>query len=275
MFSLGGKPIDNARALVNASAAAYEDDPSRYEHWSKLGLDRLDTFPVEEFIVDEHLGSTFGFVANNLDHLVIAFRGSDDFFDLAVNLAAAQDDSQENYEGAVHQGFMQALEGVWIELYSMVKSFHLPSHKIWVTGHSLGGALATLTAKRLAQFMEPVQCITFGQPRVGDPTFYRNYKVPHYRYVNEHDVIPKLPPRGLFSRYWHVGTEERMDAAGNVASGEGDTSLLEDLFFGRLARSFDLGSTQNEGFLDELIKTGLQDHAMQTYVSRVTALVAS
>lgn len=272
MFPLGGKLVENALALVHASAAAYYDDPSTYEHWDKLGMDRVDTFPMEEFSAGDHLGSTSGLVANNMGHLVIAFRGSDDVSDLAVNLATAQDNSRENYEGAVHRGFMRALEGVWIELHTLIEKFHRPGHHVWITGHSMGGALATLTAKRLAAFMEPVQCITFGQPRVGDPAFYSNYDVVHHRFVNEHDVIPKLPPRGMFTRYWHVGTEERMDAAGNVASGEGDTSLLEDLFFGRLARSFDLSTAANEGFLDELINTGLQDHAIQTYVSRVLAL---
>ena len=272
MFKLGGELIENALMLVHASAAAYESDPATYEHWDKLGLDRVETFPTSEFTADEHLGSTNGFVANNMEHLVIAFRGSDDVYDLAINIAAGQDDSIENYEGGVHRGFMQALEGVWIELDELVKSFHLPSHKVWITGHSLGGALATLTAKRLHSFVDDVECITFGQPRVGDPHFFQNYKVKHHRYVNEHDMIPKLPPRGIFTRYWHVGDEELMDAAGNIASGDGDTSLLEDVFFGRLARSFDLTSSTNEGFLDQLIKKGLEDHSMQTYVKRLMEL---
>lgn len=272
MFKLGGELIDTALTLVHASEAAYQDDPTQYDRWDKLGLEQVRSFPTEEFTADKHLGSTSGFVASNTDHLVISFRGSDDVFDLAVNLTASQDDSHESYQGGVHQGFMTAIEGVWIELHTLINSLYLPRHTVWVTGHSLGGALATLTAKRLSTFMDDVHCITFGQPRVGDPTFFQNYQVQHHRYVNEHDVIPKLPPRGLFTRYWHVGNEELLDAAGNLASGEGDTSLLEDLFFGRLARSFDLSSSQNEGFLDQLIKTGLEDHAIRTYVSRLMAL---
>lgn len=273
MFRLGGEFLETTLGLVHASAAVYQADPTLYPHWPMLGFDVVKTFPTEAFTADEHLGSTNGFVARNKDHLVIAFRGSDDVLDLAVNLTATQYESPEQYEGAVHQGFMDALEGVWIELRDLVDSLYIEGQTIWITGHSLGGALATLTAKRLAKFMEPVHCITFGQPRVGDPDFFQNYAVKHHRFVNELDVIPKLPPRGVFTRYWHVGNEERMDAAGNVASGEGDTSLLEDLFFGRLARSFDLSSAGNEGFLDELIRKGLDDHRIQTYVTRVTALV--
>lgn len=275
MFKLGGEQIlENALTLVHASAAAYQGDPTLYEHWPMLNMDHVATFPMEEFTADEHLGSTNGFVASNSQHLIIAFRGSDDVFDLAVNLTASQKPT-EIYEGAVHEGFGRALEGVWMEIRTLLGSLDFAGQSIWITGHSLGGALATLTAKKLAQFMEPVHCVTFGQPRVGDPEFFQNYQVQHHRFVNEHDMIPKLPPRGVFTRYWHVGSEERMDAAGNLESGDGDTSLLEDLFFGRLAQSFDLSSSMNEGFLDQLIQTGLEDHSIRTYVQRVSALAGA
>ena len=260
MLDFGPHLLDAALGLVHASSAAYESDPTTYPDWSMLGMDRIETFPTVEFTADEHLGSTNGFVASNSDHLVIAFRGSDDVFDLAVNMATAQNDELEYYQGAVHRGFASALEGVWFELRTLIDRLHLDGQIIWLTGHSLGGALATLAAKRLHSFMEPVQCITFGQPRVGDPVFHSNFKVKHHRFVNEQDLVPKLPPRGIFTRYWHVGKEELMDQAGNHDSGEGDTSLLEDLFFGRLADSFNLTTPDNENFLDDLIQNSMDDH---------------
>ena len=275
MFKLGGEIIQSAVALVHASAASYQTDPTLYAHWPELAMDRVSTFPMQEFTANEHLGSTHGFVASNSDHLIISFRGTDDILDMAVNISASQNPDLQYYQGWVHRGFGEALEGVWLELRTLIDDLHLDGQSIWVTGDSLGGALATLTAKRLNHFMEPLHCITFGQPRVGNPIFSRNYDIKHHRYVNEHDVIPKLPPRGLFTRYWHVGSEERMDAAGNLISGEGDTSLLEDLFFGRLANSFDLSASASESFLDELIRRGLQDHKMATYVDRISKLAAT
>ena len=65
MFKLGGEFLDSALALVHASAAAYQVDPTLYEHWPMLKFDRVDTFPTEEYTFDEHLGSTHGFVASN------------------------------------------------------------------------------------------------------------------------------------------------------------------------------------------------------------------
>lgn len=272
MSQLGEDLLGSALTLVHASAAAYKQSPERYAPWASLGMDRVATFPMVEYSADKHLGSTFGLVASNVTDLVVAFRGTDDVFDLAVNLTASQEPNLDYYAGAVHKGFAQALDGIWLEFRELLDDLHIDGQRIWVTGHSLGGALATLTAKRLHSFMSPVRCMTFGQPRVGDPAFTQNYAVQHDRFVNEQDLVPKLPPRGIFTRYWHVGNEHRLDEAGNHTDGEGDTSLLEDIFFGRLANSFNLGDANNERFLEDLIKQGMQDHRLQTYVKRIEDL---
>lgn len=273
MFTLGPNLLDATLTLAHASAAAYLDDPKSYPFWQRFGMDGVCPFPTSELYI-ENLGSASGFVACNTEHLVVAFRGSDDYLDLAVNLTASHNSELDYYGGAVHHGFAMALEAVWIELRAIIDQYHRSDQRIWLTGHSLGGALATLAAKRLDSFLTRVRCITFGQPRVGDPLFYRNYTVDHDRFVNELDMIPKLPPRSLFARYWHVGSEQILDAAGNHAAGEGDTSLLEDLFFGRLASNFNLGDAWNENVLDQLIQRGREDHRMATYVARVERLIA-
>lgn len=274
MLQLGSRFIDSSLTLVHASAAAYAFRPTEYPMWPMLGLDRVATFPMEEFRVDD-LGATAGFVACNDEHLVIAFRGTDDVLDLAINLSASQTPNLEYYEGAVHRGFAQAVEGIWLELRTLVDAFRSNQQQIWLTGHSLGGALATLAAKRLDAFLGPVTCITFGQPRVGSPTFHQNYSVSHHRFVNEQDLVNKLPPRSLFTRYLHVGQELLLDAAGNQHLGEGDTSLLEDLFFGRLAKTFDLRNAMHENYLNDLVQRGLKDHRIATYVHRVDKLAAT
>jgi hypothetical protein len=77
------------------------------------------------------------------------------------------------------------------------------TRSLWITGHSLGGALAMLTAAFLANVQNhPLAGVyTFGQPRVGDPVFQRRYDETlgdiTFRCVNNCDPVPHLPPREL------------------------------------------------------------------------------
>ncbi|RCN51594.1 triacylglycerol lipase [Ancylostoma caninum] len=80
-----------------------------------------------------------------------------------------------------------------------------------ISGHSVGGALATLAAAFLVQsgYIEDpkkVKLVTFGQPRVGDKEFAENFDkmgIYDYRVVHWRDVVPAL----LLSGYWHHGKE--------------------------------------------------------------------
>ena len=68
---------------------------------------------------------------------------------------------------------------------------------LYITGHSLGGALAVvatwyISSKQLAA------CYTFGAPRVGDAGLLGWYKTPIYRIVNAADPVPFVPPSGRF-----------------------------------------------------------------------------
>jgi len=92
-----------------------------------------------------------------------------------------------------------------------------PTARVKTTGHSLGAALATLTAMDLAKLYPDVQVYNFGSPRVGDKTFSPFagtvmtdfWRVTHYK-----DCVPHLPEQTLGFR--HVCTEEYEDAFGNV-----------------------------------------------------------
>jgi pimeloyl-ACP methyl ester carboxylesterase len=65
---------------------------------------------------------------------------------------------------------------------------------LFLTGHSMGGALAVLTACRLAKLgRPPVAIYTFGSPRVGDRQFCAGYALPTYRVVNGLDLVPEMP----------------------------------------------------------------------------------
>lgn len=107
-----------------------------------------------------------------------------------------------------HEGFWNALHGVWeqIEQNAVWKSFKAPTKKqVWITGHSLGGALATLAAYRLVRdeviSAEQISGVfTFGQPRVGDGRFVGGYagtRDRHYRFINNCDIVTMIPPKSL------------------------------------------------------------------------------
>lgn len=131
---------------------------------------------------------------------VLAFRGTEqepeDFItDLNIGRLRHRDGKID-----VHAGFAEALDSVWRELEAALKELCCP---VFYTGHSLGAALATLTAARRA----PAALYTFGSPRVGDSDFVNSLKhladIVH-RVVDDQDVVTTLPPQALGFR--HLGT---------------------------------------------------------------------
>ncbi|WP_437585580.1 lipase family protein [Sorangium sp. So ce1000] len=89
---------------------------------------------------------------------------------------------------------------------------------LYITGHSLGGALAVLAAARMysestlyEKYWKRLRGIyTFGQPMVGDQDFVRRFDPVFgrmlFRHVYKNDVVPRLPPRTA-GNFWHVGEE--------------------------------------------------------------------
>ena len=87
-----------------------------------------------------------------------------------------------------------------------------PDHELWVTGHSLGGAMASLAATTISKlgYMSPdkIKLITFGEPRVGDADYASavDTLIPYvYRIIHAHDIVPHVPPRGLYGYIHHKG----------------------------------------------------------------------
>ena len=68
--------------------------------------------------------------------------------------------------------------------------------QLFITGHSLGGALALLATKLVAPNVDGA-CYTFGAPRVGNYEYFRYIKTPVYRIVNSADIVPRVPPGAI------------------------------------------------------------------------------
>jgi len=156
-------------------------------------------------------------VASNDKFAIIAFRGSEiwkrqekfDFSKIIADLKADADIRLTDWPGGgkVHRGFKDALGEVWLELAIYTRRLNDQGCKIWVTGHSLGAALA---ADRCGN----VQGVyTFGSPRVGDGAFKKNFDAAAYRIVNNQDIATRVPPPGW---YKHVGDIKFIDHEGNI-----------------------------------------------------------
>lgn len=94
---------------------------------------------------------------------------------------------------------------------------------LWITGHSLGGALAQLAAWRFhRQFVEVHRVTTFGAPMVGNQkateAFDREFPGKIYRYVNSPDLVPALPTVSLVANaYGHCQKEMPLGGAAGTA----------------------------------------------------------
>jgi hypothetical protein len=97
-------------------------------------------------------------------------------------------------------------------------------HAIAITGHSLGGALATLCAAENAMLYKKeisVQALyTFASPKVGDSGFVAAFNaldLNSWRIVNQQDIVPVLPP----GFYEHVNALRQYSSQGKVQQNVG------------------------------------------------------
>ncbi len=102
--------------------------------------------------------------------------------------------------GRVHRGFRTMLMELWDEVSTALEAVRVP---LFYTGHSLGGALATLAAS-----LRPPQAVyTFGAPRIGDAAFAETLAgMPIYHVCNPKDIVTVLPPSRWGSGFTLPGT---------------------------------------------------------------------
>jgi hypothetical protein len=111
--------------------------------------------------------------------------------------------------GRVHAGFSTAFAEI-SERFDSILQARVPRQKLWLTGHSLGGGLATLAAAHVGS--QHVQGLyTYGAPRAGDTEFAAALPCKsHYRFVHGADWVPVVPPELI--GYRHGGTAQSIPA---------------------------------------------------------------
>ena len=204
--------LRNAWWMADAALLAYSDHDAAVKAFAEAGLQaELVSFTGK---------STQAYVAALPDAIVLAFRGTqldhffESVFDFLIDLTVLPAKDPQGH--LVHGGFNAALEEVWTGLDRHLgnEQARMP-RPLWVTGHSLGAALATLAAGRLAgrPAFQLKGVYTFGSPRVASRTFGESLRVPVYRFRHDSDIVPHLPPPGL---YEHLGRLQFIDGAGHL-----------------------------------------------------------
>ena len=167
----------------------------------------------EEYQFIDRDGAQAYVIANQHD-CVVACRGTEphEWNDIKADVNALTV-LVEN-AGRVHRGFKREVDDLWPKLETALRDNERP---LWFTGHSLGGAMATICAGRckLSEIpSNPEGLFTFGSPRVGNNRFINFVKIPHYRWVNNNDIVARVPPTWM--GYSHSGRELYINAFGKL-----------------------------------------------------------
>ncbi|GAV70449.1 C2 domain-containing protein/Lipase_3 domain-containing protein [Cephalotus follicularis] len=186
--------------------------------------------------------------------LVVAFRGTEQakWKDLVTDLMLAPTGFNPERVGGdfkqevqVHSGFLSAYDSVRTRIIDLIevaigyKEFAESPYKwqVYVTGHSLGGALATLLAlelssSQLAKFGAiSLTMYNFGSPRVGNKRFaevYNEKVKDSWRVVNHRDIIPTVP---RLMGYCHVAQPVYL-VAGDLKDTLENMELMKDGYHG-------------------------------------------
>jgi hypothetical protein len=103
-----------------------------------------------------------------------------------------------------------------------------PTYKITLTGHSLGGAVATLAAASLRNAGYTVALYNFGSPRIGGSkisSYITKQAGGNYRVTHWNDPVPKLPL--LTMGYVHISPEYYINKPNKQDVQAGDMKVYE------------------------------------------------
>lgn len=168
----------------------------------------LDMIHFTEKIYEEEKSADI-IVNSEKQYICVVFRGSREAVDWRRNCQFCK--HKINGDVAIHTGFCKQLfaNNLFVHVYSRLWTLleKHPTYELFVTGHSSGGAIATLFGYLIAPELgeRKIQIVSFASPRIGNFAFKRDFNkrtnLKHWRITNQHDCIPKIPYFG----FHHVG----------------------------------------------------------------------
>ena len=228
----------------------------------------LENLDAEEPIIIERAGSVVVAIKYQ-DVIFVSMRGTENFRDWRVNLNFRKIEPsryvRSDLKAKLHKGFYFEVDSFLSELMKEIIDRGWSDRKIYITGHSLGGALAAITYALRTNgfhhfydehlysteiFPNIISCYTFGMPRWGNEKAIEYFKSPYHIFVSN-DIVPSIPPKFL-------GFD---DCKTNFN--------LEDHAFNYI--SFDDGSLKSliKGIKSFLTLKKLEDHRIENYVENL------
>jgi len=251
--------LKNALLLAQASGLAY-DLPDIIEK------DARSKWSMKDFSFIQKDDSEC-FIGANTDVILLVFRGTEQnsLKDWITDFQFRK--KLGPWKLGVHRGFKEAVDLVWDEVYQrIVRLTKIANRPLFIAGHSLGGALATLATANFLEENFPVKALyTFGQPRVGGKLFVNKFNKSFkytYRFVNNEDIVTRVPFKPF--NYDHIGCLRYFDSDRNLRIEPDEKFISQDRYKGVEVRS-----TEEFHHLRHLYPNEFEDHGLGQYIYNI------
>lgn len=199
---------DRALLFARLSKYAYYNTKAATSQAKKLGFTTIKFYDKS---------GAQAYLFKNKNDLVIACRGTQptQFSDIQADLKAYPVIAET--VSRVHHGFKTEVDDLWPMIIKDLTKKTDTKKALWFCGHSLGAAMAVIMSSRclhLEDVPDPEELYTFGCPRVGWPGYCSSLGVTHHRWVNNNDVVTRVPL--TIMGYRHHGTEHYLNTWGNI-----------------------------------------------------------
>ena len=233
--------INQLLMFANISAITYDNPKDSKNKFKSFGFNIVEFFDID--------GAQAYLLKDMNDIHVLSFRGTEvtQKSDILADLKAGK--NIEACGGKVHVGFKGEINKVWPAIEKAIANIDT----LYLTGHSLGAAMATIAASRMQSKVTAL--ITFGSPRVGNQEFVSSLNVTHYRVQNNCDDVTKVPFR--LSGFRHHGTHMYMNFYGEFRDLT-PWQRIKDMVRSRLR-----ARAKGQKFI------GVFDHLMANYIAKL------
>ncbi len=254
---------NNAYWMARLARVVYvhKDDEAKTPDRAAILSDLQNEDPDFERVVVASKSSAQGILVKHKNYFCLSFRGTDEPADWVDNLNAV---ATEELFGKFHRGFWNSVQDVWEILfgqYQLLSREQEKSAPLFLTGHSLGGAMATVAAAILSHRDIPfTSCYTFGQPRAMSKDTARLFNMEckgrFFRFHNNNDIVTRVPARIM--GYSHVGEYLYISEEKVIHKEPGFWFRFVDYVDGAVA------ALKVKGF------DGVEDHDMERYLEAVS-----